>query len=234
MTAMLISLAVLSTLALFATQVSADRVDDFLLLDQKGDAHRLYYHQDASAIVLMTQDNRCAATEVAVKQLQALADNASDNADTRFLLLNASLNDSRAEIARYAEQHQLSLPILDDETQLIGESLDISRAGEVLIINPSQWTVVHRGPIDSASAALTDLQNGKDVPQSAPVSGCEIDFPHKNATAHQQISYSKTIAPMLKDKCVSCHTEGGLGPWAMSGYNMVLGFAPMIREVVRT
>src|SRR6185436_4138643 len=40
--------------------------------------------------------------------------------------------------------------------------------------------------------------------------------------------------PMLVDKCTACHQTGGVGPWAMTSYDMVKGFAPMIREVVRT
>ena len=39
---------------------------------------------------------------------------------------------------------------------------------------------------------------------------------------------------MLIDKCTACHQTGGVGPWAMTSYDMVKGFAPMIREVVRT
>ncbi len=52
--------------------------------------------------------------------------------------------------------------------------------------------------------------------------------------AHAKISYSKSIAPMLIDNCVACHRTGGIGPWQMSSYDMIKGFAPMIREVVRT
>ncbi|MCR5879318.1 hypothetical protein [Phenylobacterium sp. J367] len=33
---------------------------------------------------------------------------------------------------------------------------------------------------------------------------------------------------------MACHSEGGIGPFAMSNYDMVKGFAPMIREVIRT
>ncbi len=33
---------------------------------------------------------------------------------------------------------------------------------------------------------------------------------------------------------MACHREGGIAPWQMSSYDMVLGFSPMIREVVRT
>ncbi len=39
---------------------------------------------------------------------------------------------------------------------------------------------------------------------------------------------------MLIDNCVACHRHGGIGPWQMSSYDMIKGFAPMIREVVRT
>ena len=39
---------------------------------------------------------------------------------------------------------------------------------------------------------------------------------------------------MLMDKCVACHRTGGIGPWQMTSYDMIKGFAPMIREVVRT
>jgi len=67
------------------------------------------------------------------------------------------------------------------------------------------------------------------------VNGCDIAFPERERRdAHAQISYSDTIAPMLAENCVACHREGGIGPWAMTDYNMVRGFAPMIREVVRT
>jgi hypothetical protein len=33
---------------------------------------------------------------------------------------------------------------------------------------------------------------------------------------------------------VACHQEGGIAPFAMTNYQMVKGFAPMIREVIRT
>ena len=39
---------------------------------------------------------------------------------------------------------------------------------------------------------------------------------------------------MLIDNCVTCHRAGGIGPWQMTNYDMIKGFAPMIREVVRT
>src|SRR5258708_38692669 len=39
---------------------------------------------------------------------------------------------------------------------------------------------------------------------------------------------------MLEEKCVSCHVNGGIGPFAMNSYEVIKGFSPMIRETVRT
>jgi hypothetical protein len=65
--------------------------------------------------------------------------------------------------------------------------------------------------------------------------GCLVNLPERERRdAHATISYAERIAPLLADRCVSCHREGGIGPWAMTGYDKVRGFAPMMREVIRT
>ena len=56
-------------------------------------------------------------------------------------------------------------------------------------------------------------------------------MPSQNAPSPRP---SKEVAPILEKKCVGCHVEGGIGPFAMTSYQMVKGFSPMIREVIRT
>src|SRR5260221_2058069 len=69
----------------------------------------------------------------------------------------------------------------------------------------------------------------------AETRGCLRNLPERERRdAQAKISYADRIAPLLVDKCVACHREGGVAPWAMTGYDIVRGFAPMIREVVRT
>src|SRR5205085_11671274 len=51
---------------------------------------------------------------------------------------------------------------------------------------------------------------------------------------HAAISYANTIAPIVEAKCVTCHQKGGIGPFEMTSYETVKGFAPMIRETVLT
>ena len=244
----------LAALLLLATSASASltqasqRVDNFVLLDHLGKGHELYYNGGAKAVVIMIQGNGCPIVRNALPAFKALRDEYQDKG-VRFLMLNANLQDNRASIAREAAEWSIDVPILDDTTQLIGESLNLVRTGEVLVIEPKTWQVAYRGPLNDrldyerqkAEAkhhyvrdAVNELLAGKPVSvSSADAIGCLINFPDRK-TDHAQISYSKTVAPILEQKCAVCHRPGGIGPWAMTSYDMIRGFAPMIREVIRT
>ncbi|HKQ14406.1 MAG TPA: redoxin domain-containing protein [Steroidobacteraceae bacterium] len=215
---------------------SPEIVDNFRLTDQQGTSHELYYLSDMKAVVLLAQGTGCEASQKAAATLEGLRAKYEPQGVT-FLLLDSNLQDasSREALAKQEKQAGLSLPILMDETQLVGEALGITRNGEVLIANPQGWKVAYRGGVGAVPAALDSMVSGAAVNAAASaVSGCAIKMPERDKKqAHAQISYEKTIAPMLIDKCVTCHRTGGIGPWQMTSYDMVKGFAPMIREVVR-
>jgi peroxiredoxin len=217
-----------------------ETVDNFRLTDQQGASHELYYLSDMKAVVLFTVGMDCKGSQSGAAQLDALRAKYEPQGVT-FLLLDSNLVDeaSREALAKQAQQAGLGMPILMDETQLIAESLGFSRNGEVLIANPQGWKVAYRGGVGSVSAALDSMFGGARLKiaktANSDVAGCPIKMPERDRRqAHAQISYEKTIAPMLIDKCVSCHRDGGIGPWQMANYDMIKGFAPMIREVVRT
>lgn len=214
-----------------------DTLDNFRLTDQQGASHELYYLSDMKAVVLLAQGTACEASQQASLALDGLRAKYEPRGVT-FLLLDSNLADaaSREALAKQAKQAGVGMPILMDEAQLVGESLGITRNGEVLIANPQGWKVAYRGGIGAVPAALDSMLAGAAVkPAASEVAGCAIKMPERDRRqAHAQISYEKTIAPMLIDKCVACHRDGGIGPWQMTSYDMVKGFAPMIREVVRT
>lgn len=218
-----------------------DTVDNFRLLDHKGASHELYYLSDMKAVVLMSHGSRCEASIAAASQLETLRDKYQSQG-VEFLLIDSNLPDTREAVAKAAEQSGIDLPVLLDETQLIGESLGLERSGEVFVINPQGWKVVYRGPVTNRSGdanyvadAIDAVVAGKPVKTaSASAKGCKIAMPESGRSAHAKISYEKTIAPLLIDNCVVCHRAGGIGPWQMSSYEMVKGFSPMIREVLRT
>lgn len=226
----------------------AERVGNFTLLDQQGKAHELYYHDEAAAIVIMIQGNGCPIVRNAIGDYQRVAEQYAEDG-VRFFMLNANLQDNRETIATEAREYGIELPVLVDDSQLVAESLGVIRTAEVFVIDPSSWEVVYRGPMhdrityehqkpEPTERYLADTLDavlaGDPVPTAQrDAVGCLINFPARNED-HSKISYSDTVAPILTEKCTVCHSPGGIGPWAMTSYDMVRGFAPMIREVLLT
>ncbi len=237
--------------SLFAFVLSASsfaslKADNFVLIDQKGEAHELHYNHKAKAIVLITHGNGCQVVRSNLPDYQALRADYSDKG-VKVMMLNANLQDSRERIAEEAKEWGFDFPILKDDTQLIARSLHVNRTAEVLVIDPRTWEVVYRGPMSDrvdferqkekadktyVRDTLDQLIAGKSVEFSKVASpGCLINIQDLN---DKPISYSESIVPILQDNCMACHVEGGIAPWAMSEYAMVKGFSPMIREVLRT
>jgi mono/diheme cytochrome c family protein len=226
-------------------------VDNFMLVDQNLTAHELYRLADAKAIVIVTQANGCPiirAMSPALKELQA----AYAGKGIEFMMLNSALQDSREAVLAEAKEYGFDMPILMDANQLVGESLGVTRTGEIIVIDPKTWKVAYRGPLDDrlnyggaqkakadtpfAVNAIDAVLDGRSAKQATMVSkGCLIDFPERAKQAeHAKISYAKQVAPIIEKNCVGCHQPGGIGPFAMTSYEQVKGFSPMIREVLRT
>ncbi len=56
---------------------------------------------------------------------------------------------------------------------------------------------------------------------------------HANASA-QHVTFSRDIAPIVFDACVSCHRTGGPGPFPLTTYDEVRRRATQIAQVTRT
>jgi|TARA_B110000902_G_scaffold255171_1_gene320152 hypothetical protein len=230
--------------ALLLSPISS-AVDNFVLLDQNGEAQDLFYDKQSKAIVVMIHGNGCQIIRSILPDFNALRDE-YEAKGVRFLMLNANLQDSRETIASEALEWGIEMPILIDSAQIIGPSLGVTRTAEVLVINAVSREISYRGAINDrvyyerqkkeasehyVKNALDAVLAGEQVAVSEVKSvGCIVNFPSRD----QEISYSDTIAPLLVNNCVACHQQGGIAPWAMSEYRMVQGFAPMMREVVRT
>ncbi|MBI1196290.1 MAG: hypothetical protein GC203_00330 [Phenylobacterium sp.] len=215
-----------------ASATTPAMVDNFMLVDANLEAHELYRMAGAPAIVIVTQANGDAATRAAAPALNEIAA-AYAPKGVELMMMNSSLKDSREAILAEAAKVGYRLPILLDGYQLVGESLGVARSGEAYVISTKTWTVAYRGPVAGLSAALDAVLAGQPAPAAATASaGGLIDFPAR--AKPQKISYAKDVAPIIEKNCVGCHQEGGIGPFAMSSYDMVKGFSPMIREVIRT
>jgi peroxiredoxin len=222
-------------------------IDNFMLADTDYMGHELYRMSDAKLIVIISHANGCPIVRnlaPAIRELKAKY----EGQGVQFLMVNSATQDSMEAIAKEKAEFNFDLPILKDSNQLVGEQLGVTRTGEFFVVDPKTWRVVYRGPLDDrldygvqkarashtwTADAIDAALAGKPIKMAnKPSPGCLIDFPARSNPA--KLTYVKDVAPILEAKCVACHQEGGIGPFAMTSYEMVKGFSPMIREVIRT
>jgi len=229
------------------------RADNFQLTDNNRMFQELYYYKNSPAVVVMTQSNGTKVSQAAAQEFQKLAD-AYKAKGVVFLMMNSDLGVTREQVSAEMKKLGVAVPVMLDENQLVGESLGVKREGEVFVFNTKTWNVAYHGPLDDrfsksspnvkakaksdyAASAIDAVMAGAEVKQARVdvKSGKAIAFPERDRRAEfANISYAEDIAPMIVEKCASCHADGGIAPFAMNSYEVVKGFAPMIRESIRT
>ncbi len=231
---------------------TSEGVGDFALFTNKGEFYHLYYHENdpnTQAIVLFVQGNGCPIVRKRIPHIAALNKKYSKKG-IKFLMINSSYQDTRDEIIEEANEYEFPVPVLIDEDQLVGQMLGLKRTSETLLIDTADWKIKFRGPIDDRlnyekelpaaknsylEDALTNFISGSPVElTTAPVKGCKISFPELKDLNENPPQFAKDIVPILKQKCITCHTKGGIGSFAMSSHRKVRGWSEMIEEVVMT
>ena len=203
-----------------------DRIIDFALLDEKGVFHQLSRYQHKDAVVLMSFDQSCQFMPAMLAEYDDIVSEFSSNG-IEFLLIDSE-GLGRETLASLS----LNVPILEDSGQLVSESLGFERSGEVLIVNPVRLSVYFRGPVSpDLRTSLSSMESIQDTLELEP-RGCKIEYPDKVAHELNTPDYATDVAPIIIENCVACHNQGGVGPFAFDSYVMVLGWSPMIREVL--
>lgn len=239
------AIALSATAAPESVKLVGTRVDNFMLPDQTGMGYELFYYKKAPAVVILSATLGDDVSAKAIAEIAALKAE-YEAKGVLFVALNSSLDDDRDEIIA-ASDKLAGVPMLDDGLQLVGRALGVTKTGEAFIVDPKTWRIAYHGPVSDAlaekpvaggnlRAALDAMIAGKapSVTEVA-VKGKAISFPDRaKAPEWKNISYANDVAPILQAKCVACHTEGGMGPFAMNNYQIVKTMAPMIRESLRT
>ena len=203
-----------------------DRIIDFALLDEKGVFHQLSRYQHKDAVVLMSFDQACQLMPAMLAEYDDIVSEFSSNG-IEFLLI-----DSEGLGREMLASLRLNVPILEDSGQLVSESLGFVNSGEVLMLNPERLSVYFRGPVSpDLRTSLSSMESIQDTLELEP-RGCKIEYPDKVAHELNTPDYATDVAPIIIENCVACHNQGGVGPFAFDSYVMVLGWSPMIREVL--
>ena len=132
---------------LLAAPIWAASVANFTLTDQHGTDHELHDYEDVKAVVIMIQGNGCPIVRNALIDLRAVRERFAGD-PVRFLMMNSNLQDDAESIREEAREWDIDLPILVDDSQAVGESLELTRTAEVLVIDTRSWSIAYRGPIN--------------------------------------------------------------------------------------
>jgi peroxiredoxin len=190
--AMAVWLATTLSSAAFAVE-PGQKVDNFRLVDHRGQSHALYDLANRKAVVIMVQGNGCPIVRQALPALAEVRTRYRDQG-IEFLLLNSNLQDKPELVAKEAAEFKIDFPILVDESQSVGEALGVVRTSEVFVIEPKHWKLAYRGPMDDRLSyerqrparhhyltdALDALVAGQPVKTpKADGAGCLVNFPER-------------------------------------------------------
>lgn len=157
-------------------------------------------------------------------------------------------NTTRHSAKMHFAEYKAEFPILFDASGLLIGVLKPSHVPEAFVINAT-GEVAYRGAIDNAYEAVgrrrVNVENHylEDalkavaankrpiVVQTKPV-GCALPRDRMQAT-DGDVTYAREIAPILQQRCETCHRPGQVAPFPLTNYEEAKSHAEMILEVTQ-
>lgn len=222
------------------------KVDGFALQDFRGKAWSLDDAQGSKFVVVAFLGTECPLAKLYGPRLVELAAKYEPRG-VAVVGVNSNAQDSVTEIAAYARSRKIEFPLLKDVGNKVADAFGAERTPEVLVLDADRIVRYH-GRIDDQygvgsirnepkrrdlAAALDELLAGQPVSRpTTEVVGCHIGRA-KSPQPDSTVTYSNQIARLLQKRCVECHRDGDIAPFALADYDEVAGWAEMIAEVVR-
>jgi tetratricopeptide (TPR) repeat protein len=145
----------------------------------------------------------------------------------RFWLVYVNPRERTETIREHTTKFGLTLPAIRDSQHDLVRRLGVSVTPEVAIVDTGN-RVVYRGRIDDRHAELgverpVATRREFEDALAATASGKPIAVPSTRAvgcfiTDFKPVSFSRDVAPIVFDKCASCHRPGGVGPFSLLTY----------------
>jgi peroxiredoxin len=219
---------------------------DFALPDHRGRDYRPADFQQHSLLVVAFLGTECPMAKLYAPRLVALASEFGPKG-VGFLGVDSNSQDSLSELAAYARQHQIEFPLLKDAGNRLADELGAQRTPEVFVVDRER-RIRYWGRIDDQyglgfarsqperhdlRVAIEQLLEQREVSTPiTPAAGCLIGR-MREQDEQAEVTYAKHVAPILQQRCVECHRDGDIAPFALDDYEEVAGWADMIAEVVR-
>jgi hypothetical protein len=145
-----------------------------------------------------------------------------------------------ADLEKFKKDYGVSFPLFVDNGGKVASALSATATPEAFVLDPAAKIrymgrindlyqvrgVQSQAPLrEDLSEAVSDVVSGSvvQVPRTLPV-GCAIvrQDPLPAATPDSQesmITYHKDVAPILRNHCMMCHSDGNAGPFTLTSYD---------------
>ncbi|MCA9264031.1 MAG: redoxin family protein [Planctomycetales bacterium] len=216
------------------------------LVDLYGNSVMLGEHFGPRATVFAFLGVECPLAKLYGPRLSEMAAEFEDRG-VRFVGINSNSQDSLVEITAFRRRQNVAIPMLKDNSGACADALGATRTPEVILVDAT-GQIRYRGRVDDQYGvgyvrekptqrdlheAIEAILSGREITQSETRAvGCLIGRPPA-ASGDDSITYTRDIAPLLQKHCVECHREGEIGPFSLTDYDEVAGWAETLVEVMK-
>lgn len=245
-----------------AAQVSLPKVADFTLATTDGTPFQFYSLAGKKAAVLFFVGADCPVAKLYLPRLQQLSKQYAAKG-VAVVGINANAHETPEQMAKAAKAAGVTFPIVMDPKQEVADKLKVTRTCETLVVD-GKANLCYRGPVDNQydytgrkpaptenylAKALEATLVGKPSPKpTTSVAGCLLDrlpvaedpdaapkYPAEAPLpAVGKVTWASDVAPILQEKCESCHRPGQVGPFPLQTYEQARRWSAMIGETVQT
>jgi peroxiredoxin/mono/diheme cytochrome c family protein len=226
------------------------QISNFTLPDHLGHQYALADFADSRLVVVVFMGVECPLAKLYAPRLAELNERYAPRGVT-FLAIDSNRQDSLAELTHFTRGHDLGFPLLKDAGSRVAAHFAAVRTPQAFVLDERR-VVRYVGRIDDRfgfqeglgyqrpeaqredlAVAIDELLAGGPVTVSATrAAGCLIGRVLV-ANESSEVTYSRQISRIFARHCVECHRDDQVAPFAMTSYDEVAGWAPMIAEVVR-
>lgn len=216
----------------------------FPLLDLSGTMHNLDLNDGQRVRAFVFLSTECPVSNGSLNTLNDLhARFTGKGMDLFGIVADSSVTRTRA--TEHFAEFKTTFPILFDASGLLVQALTPSHVPEAFVLD-KDGTLVYRGAIDNAweaigrrrpepereflADAVTATLAGQSVAvaETKPV-GCAIEAPPQG-NAKATVTYARDVAPIVQSRCLGCHREGQVAPFALTDYDQT---AKRAKQIVR-
>lgn len=213
--------------------------------DVDGRQHVLNASKDCRGVAIVFLSTECPMCNEAIPRLNKLATTYKKQGIELFGVI-ADRSVTRQQAQEHDAKFQVAFPMILDSANALRELTGATRTPEVFVFDRA-GKELYRGLIDDSTEQL----GKKSIPKKqyladalrAVVHGKRLGVSHTQAVGclieeagaggvDGKITFNRDIAPIVFSNCVTCHRDGEVAPFALTGYGEVSKRAKQIAEVV--